>query len=152
MFPPRSEPSRRRTSTLKPVMAKEHAMPVGSPDAGISMHPAPDPTISYAANVVPDRDSPRLSWNDFLALRQTRRRYNLLASVVCGGTSLSVGLTTLSAMSLDSFNLMGADPLVVMGLSTLATGAAGWLLGPLFGGTAFGIVHRRLGREIAWVG
>lgn len=42
---------------------------------------------------------------------------------------------------------LGLDPLMVTGLSTLGMLAAGWLIGPFFGGAAFNMRYRRIRRE-----
>ncbi|PVI03813.1 mitochondrial import protein Pam17 [Periconia macrospinosa] len=92
----------------------------------------------------------QLTWNDFLALRRTRRKINVVASGFTSIATLYSGLrvfieggydATLSAM-------LGIDPLMVTGLSSIAMLAAGWLLGPVFGGAIFNMYHRGIRGEI----
>jgi len=94
-----------------------------------------------------------LSWNRFLALRRTRRRFQLVASIITALGSTVTGITVLSSQDLDSIGaqLSGLDPFVVMGLATFASAAGGWLVGPFFGGSLFNIVYRRSVREITAV-
>lgn len=47
--------------------------------------------------------------------------------------------------------IMGMDPLIMMGLATIASGAAGWLVGPAIGGAAFNVVKSRYRQQIAQV-
>ena len=42
----------------------------------------------------------------------------------------------------------GLDPLMVTGLSTIGMLAAGWLIGPFFGGAVFSMRYRAIGGDI----
>ena len=50
---------------------------------------------------------------------------------------------------MESANVFGLDPFLVLGVATLGSGAVGWLLGPFVGERVFGLVHWRVG---GWVG
>ncbi|KAL9076792.1 MAG: hypothetical protein Q9161_000777 [Pseudevernia consocians] len=50
---------------------------------------------------------------------------------------------------MEQFNVFGLDPFLVLGLVTMGSGAVGWLLGPFLGNAVFGMVHRRVGLQIA---
>lgn len=45
--------------------------------------------------------------------------------------------------------VLGLDPVVVLGLATAGFGAVGWLIGPVFGNAAFKLANGRWGEEIA---
>jgi len=45
--------------------------------------------------------------------------------------------------------ILGMDPLVVFGLATIGSGAAGWLVGPSVGGAVFRVVNRRYTAQLA---
>lgn len=93
-----------------------------------------------------------LTWNDYLALRKTRRRYNLVASIFTSLGTTSVGITVLSQQNFDQLGgLFGLDPFIVLGLATAGSGAVGWLLGPFVGNAVFGMVHRGVRGQIAEV-
>ena len=97
---------------------------------------------------------PSLTWNEYLSLRKVRRRYNLAASIVTSLGTTSAGITVLSQQNVVSEQLgglFGLDPFILLGLATASSGAVGWLLGPFVGNAVFGMVHRRVGREIAEV-
>ncbi|MCJ1482113.1 TIM23 complex component [Schaereria dolodes] len=57
----------------------------------------------------------------------------------------------MSGQDIDSLGtqLFGLEPMMVLGLATVASGAVGWLLGPFVGNAVFGVVYRRVGGEIA---
>ena len=110
--------------------------------------PAPAPTTTSAA-----QPSTTVTWNDYLALRKTRRRYNLAASFLTSVGTTSVGVTVMSQQNFEHLGgLFGLDPFIVLGLATAGSGALGWLLGPFVGNAVFGMVHRRVGGQIAEVG
>ncbi|KAL0254730.1 TIM23 complex component [Diplodia seriata] len=91
-----------------------------------------------------------LTWNRFLALRKTRRRLSLLCSIAAAIASTAVGLNVLLANDIDSLGAqtLGLDPIIVMGLGTVACGCVGWLLGPAIGDGLFRIAYRRIGKQI----
>lgn len=60
-------------------------------------------------------------------------------------------MTLLSRLNLESMGVFGLDPVLVLGLMTVGSGGVGWLLGPFVGNAVFGVVHRRVGGQIAEV-
>lgn len=59
----------------------------------------------------------------------------------------------LSQQDLEALSgqVLGLDPFVVLGLATVGCAAAGWLIGPVLGGTVFGFWYRRFGAQVAEV-
>lgn len=95
--------------------------------------------------------STSLTWNDYLALRRSRRNYNLVASVAtCAGSTAS-GLLLVN----NYFELIGSyialDPLFIIIIGTVASAGIGWLSGPILGNAVFRMFHRRVTGEMAEV-
>lgn len=91
-----------------------------------------------AAPADPAAAPPALDWNTFFALRKTRRRWQVVFSVVmslAGGTGAAVVLSTGVADPLTSE--VPLDPVLTLGLVTLGFIALGWLVGPSFGNALF---------------
>ena len=106
----------------------------------------------HATTSFPPAPSITITWNDYLALRKTRRRYNLTASILTSLGTTSAGVTVLSQQNFEHLGgLFGLDPFIVLGLATAGSGAVGWLLGPFVGNAVFGMIHRRVGGQIAEV-
>ncbi|KAF2435100.1 Pam17-domain-containing protein [Tothia fuscella] len=98
----------------------------------------------------PDPDA-QLTWNRFLALRKTRRRISLVASIISAAGFTSAGIIILTQQDIDSMGaqMLGLDPIIVLGLSTVACGLVGWLIGPFFGNAVFNMWYKKLGGQIA---
>ncbi|CAI6341484.1 unnamed protein product [Periconia digitata] len=92
----------------------------------------------------------KLTWNDFLALRRTRRKINVVASGFTSVATLYSGLRVFIEQGWDATlsASVGIDPLMVTGISSFAMLAAGWLLGPVFGGAVFNMRYRGIRGEI----
>ncbi|KAG8525275.1 uncharacterized protein KY384_008919 [Bacidia gigantensis] len=143
----------RKTPALEPATTTHPATSAESTPSGtIPTSDLPDPTTSYAAPIasIPNQKQP-LTWNAFLRLRRIRRRYNLISSIALASATTAGGAFVIGdeSRSMETFNIMGIDPIFVMGFATLACGAVGWLAGPVVGSGIFGIVYRRLGPEMA---
>jgi import inner membrane translocase subunit TIM23 len=97
----------------------------------------------------------QLTWNDFFALRRTRRRIGQACSGV-GAIGVSYyGLTTMISNGYDSVlsaQLGGFDPVMLMGMSTVGMLAVGWLIGPIFGNQIFNLAYRGVIAEFGRVG
>lgn len=95
----------------------------------------------------------RLDWNTFFRLRAARRRYSVVSSVVTSAGTTVLGVQYLSTQDIESMGaqVMGLDPFVVLGMATMACGAAGWLLGPFVGNAAWSVVNRRFTSSFATV-
>ncbi|KAJ9659186.1 TIM23 complex component [Coniosporium apollinis] len=109
-----------------------------------------DPTSAAAA--APPANEHSLTWNRFLALRKTRRRISLVSSIICAGASTFLGIAVLSTKDIDAMGsqILGLDPIIVLGMSTIACTVVGWLIGPFFGNAVFNVWYRGLRRDIAW--
>ncbi|KAF2644361.1 Pam17-domain-containing protein [Massarina eburnea CBS 473.64] len=92
----------------------------------------------------------QLTWNDFLALRRTRRKISVVSSGVTSIATLYAGLRVFVENGYDSSlsAMLGLDPLVVTGMSAVGMMAAGWLIGPIFGGAVFNLRYRASRGEI----
>ncbi len=64
-----------------------------------------------------------------------------------------MGVSVLSQQDLDALGgqMFGLDPFVVLGLTTAAFGAIGWLAGPFVGNAVFTAMNRRFKGQIAEV-
>lgn len=100
---------------------------------------------SQSAANSPTGSDTQLTWNDFFALRRTRRRIGQACSGVGAVGVTYYGLTTMIQNGYDSTlsaQLGGLDPFMLMGLSTLGMMAVGWLIGPIFGNQVFNLAYR----------
>ncbi|KAI9878338.1 MAG: TIM23 complex component [Pleopsidium flavum] len=108
-----------------------------------------DPTPSTTN---PNSPAPvHLDWNRFLQLRKVRRRYNLVASIGSSIGTTAMGVSFLSQQDMEALGgqLFGLDPFVVLGLTTAAFGALGWLAGPFVGNAAFNVLNKKYKAQIA---
>lgn len=96
----------------------------------------------------------KLDWNTFFQLRASRRKYSLISSVLAAFTTTTAGGQVLATQNLESLGaqIMGFDPLIVLGLATAASGALGWLAGPFLGNGLWGLVYRKYRGAVAIVG
>ncbi|KAI4124422.1 MAG: hypothetical protein LQ347_005745 [Umbilicaria vellea] len=119
-----------------------------------SIHSTPSTSSTTASSSAASSSSDSvlpLTWNEFLRLRKVRRRFNLVASVSTATVTTLGGISILSQQDLEALSgqVFGLDPFMVLGLATAGCGAVGWLIGPVLGGTVFGIWYRRFGAQIA---
>jgi import inner membrane translocase subunit TIM23 len=107
-------------------------------------------TSSKSATTDPDAV---LTWNRFLALRKTRRRISLVASVLSALGCFTTGILVLTTNDFDTMGaqMLGLDPFITLGLGTFACGAIGWLLGPFLGNALFNMYYKRLGPQMRLV-
>lgn len=111
-------------------------------------------TASQPAPKTPSGGSTQLTWNDFFALRRTRRRIGQGCSGVGAIAVTYYGLTTMIQNGWDSTlsaQLGGFDPFMLMGLSTIGMMAVGWLIGPIFGNQVFNLAYRGVMSEFTAV-
>lgn len=113
--------------------------------------PQPQPPPSSPSSSTPAPPLHPLTWNAYLSLRKTRRRYNLASSVLSSVLTTAGGMSLLTSFNIEHVNFFGLDPFLMLGLVTLGSGAVGWLLGPFVGNAVFGMAHRRVGVQIAEV-
>ncbi|EYE93732.1 presequence translocated-associated motor subunit PAM17 [Aspergillus ruber CBS 135680] len=93
----------------------------------------------------PPTNEAKLDWNSFFKLRATRRRYSVASSAMTSVVTTVFGVQYLSTQDIESLGaqVMGLDPIVVLGMSTMACGAVGWLLGPFVGNGFWSLVNRK---------
>ena len=60
-------------------------------------------------------------------------------------------MTYLGQQSIENISVFGLDPIMVMGITVVGSGAIGWLLGPTLGTAVFGIRHRGIREEMTEV-
>lgn len=79
-----------------------------------------------------------LTWNDFFHLRRTQRKINVASSVFTAFLGSNMSWIYLSNMQIDPTQMiMGFDPLVIVSAGLVASGALGYLFGPIFGSQFF---------------
>lgn len=94
-------------------------------------------TSAPSSDAAADSQQP-LDWNTFFALRKKRRRYQVAASVVFAALGVVGGSIVLGSGAMDW--LVGQfplDPLIALGILTIAFGVLGWLAGPSVGSQLF---------------
>ncbi|MCJ1441743.1 MAG: TIM23 complex component [Stictis urceolatum] len=104
---------------------------------------APSPQSIHPSTPPPSSND--LTWDRFLHLRTIRRRYNTVASAITALATTFLGAGFIANQDPDNMGIgaFGLDPIVVMGMATLACGAVGWVVGPFMGSAVFGGVYRR---------
>ncbi|KAF2630602.1 Pam17-domain-containing protein [Macroventuria anomochaeta] len=133
-----TRPSKLQQQSQTPFCTQQRAVPskIAARNASTSPStPAAKPTTGASA----------LTWNDFFALRRTRRRIGQASSGISAIGVTYYGLTFMINNGYDavlSEQLGGFDPMMLMGLSTLGMLAAGWLIGPIFGNQVFNLAYR----------
>ncbi|EEP81212.1 presequence translocated-associated motor subunit pam-17 [Uncinocarpus reesii 1704] len=87
----------------------------------------------------------RLDWNSFFTLRASRRKYSLVSSILASLTTTAAGAQVIASQNFEALGaqIMGFDPFIVLGLTTIACGAVGWLAGPVLGNSVWGLVYRK---------
>lgn len=90
---------------------------------------------STAAGTQPQTN---LTWNDFFHLRRFQRKLNVGSSVFTAFLGCNISWLYLSNMQIDPTQMiMGFDPIVVVSAGLVASGALGYLFGPIFGSQFF---------------
>ncbi|KAK3643047.1 TIM23 complex component [Elasticomyces elasticus] len=88
-----------------------------------------------------------LTWDRFFAVRRRKRYINLAVSIVTAGVTVVVVGPLLAQQDIDTWGaqISGIDPMFVLGISTIAVAAGGWLCGPSLGSAMFGVWAARRG-------
>ena len=88
-----------------------------------------------------------LTWDRFFDLRKKRRYLNLGSSVVTAAGAIGIFGPMIAQQDLDGWaaQISGIDPIFVLGLTTFAVAAGGWLCGPSLGNSGFKIWAGRRG-------
>ena len=116
-----------------------------SPASGRSAPASATPSPISPTPAKPNNADGELNWSTFFRLRRVRRWHNLVASIFTSSGSTVVAVGILSQFDIDTFGnqVFGLDPILFMGLLTVASGAFGWLAGPSLGNVLFGLRHKR---------
>ena len=88
-----------------------------------------------------------LTWDRFFDLRRKRRYLNLGSSLITAGTTVAILGPVIVQQDIDGWaaNISGLNQFAVLGITTFAIGAGGWLCGPSFGTALFKIWAGRKG-------
>jgi hypothetical protein len=92
-----------------------------------------------------------LTWPTYFSLRRSRKLYNTCASLVSAFFTTGAGVSYLGQQPIENISVFGFDPIIVMGVTVMGSGAVGWLLGPTLGNAVFGLRHRGIREEMAEV-
>lgn len=98
--------------------------------------------------------SQQLTWNDFFALRKTRRRASQVTSGISAIGVAYAGLQVFIGGGYDGLLAasIGLDPMITTGLASAAMLTVGWLVGPFFSNAVFNVRNRAIAPHIAKVG
>ncbi len=107
--------------------------------------PVSEPTPAAAP---PASQTSTLSWNEYLSLRRSRRRYNLVSSISTSACTTAAGLTALNQNFEYVGSLVGLDPIFTLGIATVSSAGIGWLSGPILGSAMFNMLHRRVRKDM----
>lgn len=86
-----------------------------------------------------------VDWPTYLALRKSRRRYGLLASIPTTALGFTLGVSYFATIEAEPTDLiLGIEPVWAYGIATVACVGLGWLSGPSVGNALWRLSHRRL--------
>ncbi|CCC07855.1 unnamed protein product [Sordaria macrospora k-hell] len=103
-----------------------------------------------AAQTAAHAGEPVLDWNTFFKLRKTRRRVQLVFSVIMTLVTSGAGGAVLSTGVADSLvSQVPLEPMFAIGLMTASFGALGWLMGPAMGGMVFNAMKSKYRSQMA---
>ena len=139
------------TVTAKSPRRRQNLVGRSGPSCPIIHHYSTDSASLDSSPTSTPPPPSTLTWNDYLALRRSRRNYNLVASVAtCAGSTAS-GVLLVN----NYFELIGTyialDPFFIIIIGTVASAGIGWLSGPILGNFVFKMFHRRVTAEMAEV-
>lgn len=85
-----------------------------------------------------------LTWKEFFHLRKQQRRINVVSSGFTALLGCNISWAYLSNMEIDPTQMiLGFDPLVVVSAGLMASGALGYLFGPLIGTQVFNLKNNK---------
>ncbi|CCE93935.1 Pam17p TDEL_0H00760 [Torulaspora delbrueckii] len=85
-----------------------------------------------------------LTWTDFFQMRKQQRRINVGSSIFTAFLGCNASWAYLSTMEIDpTQTILGFDPLVVISGALAASGALGYLFGPLIGSQIFTLSNKK---------
>ncbi|KAI2633763.1 Pam17-domain-containing protein [Hypomontagnella submonticulosa] len=98
----------------------------------------------------PESSTPTLDWNTFFTLRKTRRRFQLVSSILTMVIGGSAGAVLLVNMDVDwLLSKVPMDPFFALGIMTLSFAGLGWLAGPSLGSALFYTFKRGVKKPMA---
>lgn len=102
-------------------------------------------SASASASASKDLDAQSsLTWTQFFKLRKQQRGINVVSSGFTALLGCNMSWAYLSNMEIDPTQMiMGFDPLVVISAGLMASGALGYLFGPLIGTQVFNIKNNK---------
>ncbi|KAI1390115.1 Pam17-domain-containing protein [Hypoxylon trugodes] len=97
-----------------------------------------------------ESSTPTLDWNSFFTLRKTRRRFQLVSSLITMTTGGTAGAMLLVSVDMDwLLTKVPMDPIFALGIMTLSFAGLGWLAGPSLGSALFYIFKRGVKQPMA---
>jgi import inner membrane translocase subunit TIM23 len=140
-----ANPTRALTSSSHNVRTSQRQRCSESVSVGIRHASSASPA---ATSTSPSTSAKELvTWNRFFELRQTRRWTNVAASGVSTVAAISIAGPIIATSDLIMNVAQSAglqDPIMAIGLPTIAMGGVGWLAGPLLGNLVFSM---RVGKD-----
>lgn len=86
---------------------------------------------------------PEFTWKDYFKYKKQSNRINVASSVVTAATGGLITLNTLGNIEIDlEKQIMGFDPLIVMGGVVTVGAGFGYLLGPFIGRPLFNMINK----------
>ncbi|KAL9597470.1 MAG: hypothetical protein Q9219_005103 [cf. Caloplaca sp. 3 TL-2023] len=136
-----THPASTHPSASNPAASNPASIPPATPNTQSFTHQTPSTTSTTPSSHQP------LTWNTYLLLRRSRRRFSLIASLLTASGTTAVGVTAIQA-NIDTLgatlgSMFGLDPIIMLVLATGLTGTAGWLVGPFVGEGVFRLLYRR---------
>lgn len=88
-----------------------------------------------------------LTWDRFFEIRRKRRYVNLGSSFITAVAAVGTFGPVIAQQDIDGWaaQISGLDPIIVLGITTFAVAAGGWLCGPTFGNSLFKVWAGRKG-------
>lgn len=122
----------------------------------VTVRSASTDTVSMSTAPGPASQAQPLSgmtWNVFLALRKSRRKYGLFSSVATVAGSVAFAVPVIASQELDTqvAAMLGMDPFIAVGLLITSVGGMAWLIGPALGNSLFKVIHRNVREQITRV-
>ncbi|KAL0946490.1 hypothetical protein HGRIS_012708 [Hohenbuehelia grisea] len=85
-----------------------------------------------------------LSWQEYLQVRGSRRKWQTAATIPCSILGFVGGVALFGTLETDATKpIMGVDPFFFYGACTLACVGAGAIIGPTIGSAIWRYTHRR---------
>ena len=100
--------------------------------------------LASTSTTTPNNNETSLTWKAFFNLRKQQRRINVVSSGFTALLGCNLSWAYLSNMEIDPTQMiLGFDPLVVVSAGLMASGALGYLFGPLIGTQVFNLKNNK---------